>query len=116
MPLREVEFPSDPKELTNAKEKFLIFYSSRIDDGQLWCPDCVAVDQTIQDTFGPEDGPSAVIVYVGQKPEWKTPSNVFRGEPWQINSVPTVIKLKDSKVAGRLDSEIKAGLAAFIEG
>jgi hypothetical protein len=38
MPLREVEFPSDPKELTNAKEKFLIFYSSRIDDGQLWCP------------------------------------------------------------------------------
>lgn len=35
----------------------------------LGCQDCVAVDRTIQDTFGPEDGPCAVIVYVGQKPE-----------------------------------------------
>jgi glutaredoxin len=115
MPLREVEFPSDPKDLEHAQEQFLIFYSSRV-NGQLWCPDCVAVDRTIQDTFGPEDGPSAVIVYVGQKPEWKTPSNIFRGEPWQITSVPTVIKVEDSKVAGRLDSEINALLAAFIQG
>ncbi|KAG1754968.1 uncharacterized protein EDB91DRAFT_1096421 [Suillus paluster] len=115
MPLREVEFPSDPKDLEHTTEQFLIFYSSRI-NGQLWCPDCVEVDRTIQDTFGPEHGPSAVIVYVGQKPEWKTPSNVFRGEPWQITSVPTVIKVKGSEVAGRLDSEINARLADFIRG
>ncbi|KAG2044344.1 hypothetical protein BDR03DRAFT_885419 [Suillus americanus] len=114
MPLREVEFPSDPKDLEHAQERFLIFYSSRV-NGQLWCPDCVAVDRTIQDTFGPEDGPSAVIVYVGRKPEWKTPSNIFRGEPWQITSVPTVIKVEDSKVAGRLDSDINALLATFIQ-
>jgi hypothetical protein len=37
MPLREVEFPSDPKDLEHAKEQFLIFYSSRV-NGQLWCP------------------------------------------------------------------------------
>lgn len=37
MPLREVEFPSDPKELAHAKEQFLVFYSSRT-NGQLWCP------------------------------------------------------------------------------
>lgn len=115
MPLREVEFPSDPKDLEGAREQFLIFYSSRV-NGQLWCPDCVAVDRTIQDTFRPQDGPSAVIVYVGQKPEWKTPSNIFRGEPWQVTSVPTVIKVKNSKVAGRLDSDINALLAAFIRG
>ncbi|KIK49524.1 hypothetical protein CY34DRAFT_69661 [Suillus luteus UH-Slu-Lm8-n1] len=97
MPLREVEFPSDPSDLEHAKEQFLIFYSSRV-NGQLWCPDCVAVDRTIQDTFGPEDGPCAVIVYVGQKPEWKTPSNIFRGEPWQVTSVPTVIKVEDVSI------------------
>lgn len=115
MPLREIEFPSDPKDLEHAQERFLIFYSSRV-NGQLWCPDCVAVDRIIQDTFGPEDGLSAVIVYVGQKPEWKTPSNIFRGEPWHITSIPTIIKVEDSKVAGRLDSEINALLAAFIQG
>ncbi|KAG1783576.1 hypothetical protein EV702DRAFT_4583 [Suillus placidus] len=115
MPFREVEFPSDPKDLAHAKEQFLIFYSSRV-NGQLWCPDCVAVDRTIQDTFGPEDGPSAVIVYVGRKPEWKTPSNIFRGEPWQVTSVPTIIKVEDSKVTSRLDSEINALLATFIRG
>jgi hypothetical protein len=37
MPLREVEFPSDPEDLADAKEEFLIFYSSRT-NGQLWCP------------------------------------------------------------------------------
>ncbi|KAG2156540.1 uncharacterized protein EDB93DRAFT_1127235 [Suillus bovinus] len=113
MTLREVEFPSDPKDLEHIKEQFLIFYSSRMNWAAM---DCVEVDQTIQDTFGPEDGPSAVIVYVGQKHEWKTSSNVFRGEPWQVTSVPTIIKVEDSKVAGRLDSEINTLLAAFIRG
>jgi hypothetical protein len=29
---------------------------------------------------------------------WKTPSNIFRGEPWQITSVPTVIKVEDVSI------------------
>jgi hypothetical protein len=29
---------------------------------------------------------------------WKTPSNIFRGEPWQVTSVPTVIKVEDVSI------------------
>jgi hypothetical protein len=26
---------------------------------------------------------------------WKTASNVYRGEPWHIKSIPTIVKLSD---------------------
>ncbi|KAK0233799.1 hypothetical protein IW262DRAFT_111242 [Armillaria fumosa] len=117
------------------KHEYLIFYSSIV-DGQLWCPDCRAVDRLLRDTFGSDESPSALIVYVGDRPtsvremgmcpcsllimthysdRWKTPANEFRGEPWKIESIPTIIKLKDGAEASRLvDSEISAGLQAFI--
>ncbi|KAH7923249.1 hypothetical protein BV22DRAFT_1015792 [Leucogyrophana mollusca] len=93
MPLREVEFPSDPESLKHAKEKYIVFYSSRV-DGKMWCPDCVAVEEPVQRIFGDENGPSAVIVYVGQKAEYGS-KNPFREEPWKIVSIPTIIRLKD---------------------
>jgi len=31
--------------------------------------DCRAVKEIVEDTFDKDDGPSALIIYVGQKPE-----------------------------------------------
>jgi len=117
MPLRVSE-TTEPSSLKEVSEKYVIFYSS-LTDGILWCPDCRRIDPTVQKIFGPSDGPEALIVYVGQKAEWKRPANnPFRGEPWQIESIPTIIKVQDSKEIGRLvDSEttnINDHLASFV--
>ncbi|KAK0208915.1 hypothetical protein DFS33DRAFT_1380403 [Desarmillaria ectypa] len=97
------------------KHDYLIFYSSIVDD-QLWCPDCRVVDGLVKDTFESDESPSALIVYVGDRPTWKTPANKFRGYPWKIESVPTIIKLKDGIESSRLvDSEISAGLQEFTQ-
>jgi len=82
--------------------------------------DCRDVDPTVQEIFGPVDGPNGLIVYVGQKTEWKPPANnPFRGEPWQIESIPTILKVRDSKEIGRLvDSEttrVKDSLSSFVD-
>jgi hypothetical protein len=100
---------------TNAlKEKFLIFYSSYDENGKLWCPDCIAVQDLIQATFAPDDAPEASIVYVGQKAEWKTPSNIFRSEPWRIQCIPTIVRVRDD--ARLVDTQIKEHLSSFIRG
>ncbi|KAI9056990.1 hypothetical protein FKP32DRAFT_1584431, partial [Trametes sanguinea] len=80
--------------------------------GKLWCPDCVAVEEVVRATFGPPDGPSGVIVYVGQKPVWKTPSNPFRAGPWNVSSIPTVIRTRDG--ARLVEGEISDRLPAFV--
>ncbi|KAI0081080.1 hypothetical protein K474DRAFT_1588315 [Panus rudis PR-1116 ss-1] len=105
MPIRYTEDPADIASLKVAPEKFLIFYSSRLPDGSLWCPDCVAVDDVVQKTFGPPDAPSALVVYVGQRPEWKSPSNPFRADPYNVGSIPTIIRVDDGKrlVEGEID-------------
>jgi hypothetical protein len=30
---------------------------------------------------------------------WKAPSNPFRGEPWHVKSIPTIIKVRDVRLA-----------------
>jgi len=112
------------------------------------------VEDLVARTFSPPDGPSGLIIYVGQRPEyvtrvtlpppfadpdrlgkravsvsvsdqsphlslscpavstfpfrfsplisyrhlfprWRTEANVFRSAPWRIQSIPTIVKLKD---------------------
>ncbi|TFK41829.1 hypothetical protein BDQ12DRAFT_677228 [Crucibulum laeve] len=114
MPLYTADGSIDPHTLKRVPEQFLVFYSSIV-DGKLWCPDCVAIEELVKTTFGP-DGPSALIVYVGDRSQWKSPSNIYRGEPWKLTSVPTIIKLKDGKEEARLvDDEIAPRLAAFVK-
>ncbi|KAJ7109934.1 hypothetical protein C8R44DRAFT_883954 [Mycena epipterygia] len=122
MPLHVAELPIDPASLRDRPEEFLIFYSSIV-DGKMWCPDCRSVDDVVQAVFGAPDGPSAVIVYVGTKPEWRAVdsadrwSNVFRAEPFNIRGVPTIVKMSKKEEVGRLvDAEIKTKLSAFVEG
>ncbi|OBZ79111.1 Thioredoxin domain-containing protein 17 [Grifola frondosa] len=112
MPLHETQDPADPTTLKDAKEEYLVFYSSRDETGNLWCPDCVAVDDAIQQAFGPAEAPSALIVYVGQRAAWKSRSNVFRAAPWKVDSVPTIVRVKDGERL--VDSEIAHKLAAFV--
>jgi len=65
--LREVH---DEASLGNATERFLVFFSSRLPESNLlWCPDCVAVEDLIRNTFCSEKAPSAALVYVGQRSE-----------------------------------------------
>ncbi|OCH89557.1 hypothetical protein OBBRIDRAFT_813135 [Obba rivulosa] len=113
MPLRETEDSTDSVTLQDVKEPFLIFYSSRDESGKLWCPDCVAVENLVQEVFGPEGGPSGLIVYVGQRSEWKTPNNPFRGAPWNVNAIPTVIRIRDG--ARLVETEIARELASFVK-
>ncbi|KAJ7161302.1 hypothetical protein C8R43DRAFT_881264, partial [Mycena crocata] len=84
----------DPAALKDRPEEFLIFYANVV-DGKMWCSDCRKVDDVVQKTFSAPDSPSAVIVYVGDKPQWKALDNVFRGEPFKITGIPTIIKLKE---------------------
>ncbi|KAJ7293056.1 hypothetical protein C8J57DRAFT_1267988 [Mycena rebaudengoi] len=94
MPLHVADYPTDPGSLLNRPEEFLIFYANVV-DGKMWCSDCRAVKETVEKVFAPDGGPSGAIVYVGVKPEWKALDNVFRGEPFKITDVPTIIKLKE---------------------
>ncbi|KAJ7597400.1 hypothetical protein C8J56DRAFT_318423 [Mycena floridula] len=80
--------------------------------------DCRAVDELVQNTFRGTDSPSALMYFVGDKPTWKSPTNIFRGEPWKVESVPTIIKMRDGKELARLDDEVTFGkdLPAFVRG
>lgn len=95
MPLQEAELPAEVAALATGQNCFLVFFSSRM-DGKLWCPDCVAVENLINETFAPESSPFAVLVYVGQKAEWKSQDNIFRKDPWCLTSIPTIVRLNDA--------------------
>jgi len=113
MPVRESEDPAQPSTLENGiREDFLLFYASRDEAGKMWCPDCVAVDDLVQRTFGPKDGPSVFIVHVGQRAEWKSQLNPFRADPWKVESIPTIIRVRDG--ARLVDKEIDDRLASFL--
>ncbi|KAK7058541.1 hypothetical protein VNI00_002177 [Paramarasmius palmivorus] len=114
MPLSWVEVP--PAELSKhlPSDGYVIFYSSIVND-QLWCPDCRDVEAPVREAFSAPDAPSAVIVYVGDRPTWKSPTNAFRGEPWKVTSIPTIVKLTDGKEQDRLvESEIIPKLKVFV--
>ncbi|KAI0308274.1 hypothetical protein B0F90DRAFT_1621821 [Multifurca ochricompacta] len=118
MPLNTAQNPFELSSYEDIRENFLIFYASRDESGRMWCPDCRVVEDLVERTFARADGPSALIIYVGQKPEWKTEANNFRAAPWCIQSIPTVVKLQDGKEIGRLvegDIINGPGLEEFVE-
>ncbi|KAF9055842.1 hypothetical protein BJ165DRAFT_1521811 [Panaeolus papilionaceus] len=114
MPLYVADGSIDPNTLKTVPERFVIFYSSIV-DGKLWCPDCVAVDNLVKEVFS-EDGPAALIVYVGDRTQWRTPSNVYRNAPWHISNIPTIVKQEGGHEVARLsdDREILQKLRAFV--
>ncbi|KAH8694175.1 hypothetical protein BGW36DRAFT_430195 [Talaromyces proteolyticus] len=91
---------------------FFISFHASVDanTGKPWCPDVVAALPPLTAAFSVNDAPQVAFVEVGQRPEWRDPSNVFRTK-WNVNSVPTLARYErvDGKVkeVGRLvESEI----------
>ncbi|KAJ7651672.1 hypothetical protein DFH06DRAFT_1331622 [Mycena polygramma] len=114
MPLRVADPTREPVSLLDRPEEFLVFYADVV-DGKMWCGDCRAVDEQVRSAFAAGDGPSAVIVYVGDKPSWKAKDNVFRGEPFKLTAVPTIVNIREKKEVGRLvEAEIAPKLAEFL--
>jgi len=115
MPLYVADGSIDHTTLQTVPEQFIIFYSSIV-HGEMWCPDCRAVDQLVKETFS-EEYPAALIVYVGNKAQWRNPSHVYRQAPWRITGVPTIVKMADGKEVARLvdETEILERLQAFVK-
>jgi len=116
MPLNTAPDPLQLSSYDDIKENFVIFYASRDDSGKMWCPDCRDVEDLIARTFEPADGPSGLIVYVGQRTEWKKDKNVFRSGPWGIRSIPTIVKVENAAEVSRLaEDEIPRKLAGLVK-
>jgi len=111
MPIRDA--PSTPKSWEDVEDSYVIFYASRGDDGVMWCPDCRAVEDLVKETFEKEGAPSAEIIYVGQREEWKTPKNQWRKHPWNVQSIPTIVRVRDDERL--VEGEIKDRLQDFIK-
>ncbi|KAG8803303.1 hypothetical protein FRC17_006206 [Serendipita sp. 399] len=82
---------------SSSTDTILIFYAS-IDPTthQMWCGDCRKVKSTLDWLFNGDDKPPAYVFYVGSKAEWKKPAqNRFRTE-WKVESVPTMIKYRNT--------------------
>lgn len=55
-----------------------------------WCPDC-ANTALLTESCAAEHSKRLEIVYVGNKASWKNPDNVYRLEPYNIKSIPTLV-------------------------
>ncbi|WVQ66160.1 uncharacterized protein L199_004338 [Kwoniella botswanensis] len=103
MPLLANPFPHVFNSL-NARDappvSYLVFYSDIV-NGQMWCPDCRDVESTVKQAFDAPDKPKAIIYWVGSISEWRAPKNKARVD-WNVNSVPTILKIENGKETGRL--------------
>jgi hypothetical protein len=117
---------------------FVIFYSSRDERGEMWCP--VRPSTVAQVRCSRLSGPIRIVVwskksstvfsatpkahlglscmsvsglsklsfclplvrYPNLAGRWKTPANPFRAAPWKIQSIPTIVRLKEVRRPGLL--------------
>ncbi|KAK8849780.1 hypothetical protein IAR55_005116 [Kwoniella newhampshirensis] len=103
MPLLATPFPHVMNSLngpTAPPVTYLIFYSNIV-NGQMWCPDCRAVESTVKDAFDAPDKPKGIIYWVGDRPEWRTPQNKARVD-WNVQSVPTILRIESGKETARI--------------
>jgi hypothetical protein len=48
----------------------------------------------------------AEIIYTGQRAEWKSPTNKYRQAPWNLTSVPTILKFSPGgEVVARIQDD-----------
>jgi hypothetical protein len=47
----------------------------------------------------------AEIIYTGQRAEWKDPNNKYRHAPWNVTSVPTILKFRDGEEVARIQDD-----------
>ncbi|KAI8195994.1 Thioredoxin domain-containing protein [Colletotrichum sp. SAR 10_65] len=101
---------------------FITFTTSNLPEtGESWCPDVRAALPHINAAFSAETAPNMAFVEVGQRPEWKVPTNVYRTK-WDVHNVPTIVRYQlvngEIKETGRLvegDILDKGRLQALIQ-
>ncbi|KAH8651435.1 hypothetical protein BX600DRAFT_473564 [Xylariales sp. PMI_506] len=98
-------FPESPEALAlprDAESAFFLLFTTSNDPvtNQSWCPDVRAALPHLQAAFASDASPQAAWVEVGQRPEWKVPTNVFRTK-WNVHNVPTIVRY------GRVDGQVK---------
>ncbi|KAK1488367.1 hypothetical protein CABS01_01997 [Colletotrichum abscissum] len=113
--ISDFKLPEDASALgryytTNSTAPFFITFttSDHPDTGESWCPDVRAALPRIIAAFSPSSAPEMAFVEVGQRPEWRVPTNVFRTK-WNVNNVPTIVRFELS------DGELKE-TARLVEG
>ncbi|KAF1966884.1 hypothetical protein BU23DRAFT_420101, partial [Bimuria novae-zelandiae CBS 107.79] len=106
MPIQEpYQLPDSAQDLPVAGEQNAIFFLNFIasispETQQSWCPDVRAALPYTDAAFSSETDPQVGYVHVGQKPEWKDLTNIYR-KKWNVHSVPTLIRYQ------RIDGEVK---------
>ncbi|BEJ11712.1 hypothetical protein CspHIS471_0201720 [Cutaneotrichosporon sp. HIS471] len=118
MPLLKSTYPQTINALrgTTAGRTFLIFYSNIV-NGQMWCPDCRAVEGIVEDAFDADDKPTCAIVWV-ERDEWKKPNGAERVQ-WNLTGLPTIIRFEGGNETARLvEGEMldNARWRAFLDG
>lgn len=87
------------------KKAVLLFTSDKNQDGQEWCPDCVAV-KPLYETLENEAKKAGLPFYIfiaGDRPQWKDPENKFRKHKLtRLTSVPTLGLFDGKKIINRL--------------
>ncbi|KAL4924620.1 uncharacterized protein BDV17DRAFT_274142 [Aspergillus undulatus] len=104
--------PSSPAALslpTDNTPFFLSFHASPDPNtGKPWCPDVVAALPHLTEVFSASNAPQVTFVEVGQKDEWREPSNVYR-TTWKLTSIPTLVRFE------RVDGQVKE-VGRLVEG
>ncbi|CCT70596.1 uncharacterized protein FFUJ_06583 [Fusarium fujikuroi IMI 58289] len=110
MPLIDANSPP-----TSTDTHYVVYFAS---GEPSWCPDCRDALPALNAVFGGASDPTAYIVRVGSREEWRaTPKNKYRLPPYNINGVPTVVKVKNGTEVGRLgdkESQIESSLRKLV--
>ena len=88
MPLINADTPPTSTDDTH----YVVYFAS---GEPSWCPDCRDALPAMNVVFGDASAPTAHIVRVGSREEWKgNAQNKYRNAPYNVDGVPTVIKVK----------------------
>ncbi|SCZ89157.1 BZ3500_MvSof-1268-A1-R1_Chr1-1g00995 [Microbotryum saponariae] len=80
----------------DSKRHMLVFLASHEERGRPWCRDCEAAEPLIVKYL---DEKNSTVIWVGSREEWTKPDNVWRQKPWNVQRVPTLIKIEASTSA-----------------
>ncbi|KAI5464800.1 hypothetical protein BGZ63DRAFT_421794 [Mariannaea sp. PMI_226] len=95
MPLIDADTPP-----TDPATHYVVYFAS---GEPSWCPDCVRAVAPLKSVFGSESAPTAYIVRVGSREEWRgVPTNKYRQAPYNIQGVPTIVRVENGVEVARL--------------
>ncbi|KAL7945049.1 hypothetical protein V8C42DRAFT_345461 [Trichoderma barbatum] len=94
MPLINADAPP-----STADTHYVVYFAS---GEPSWCPDCRNALPALQSVFGGDSAPSATLILAGSREEWRTPSNKWRSAPYNIDCLPTIVRVENGKEVARL--------------